>query len=215
MSTTDPCVVVVGEASETDSEDEEIEHPPHVRPQLASSSDKGGVVVQGEASETDSDDEPVQVKSRQQSPESLLIHADFPPLKVEALPSPRDASSSSPDTTSLSSLSLNIREGLGAPKYDTLIHHNLRDKNASLLINIYDSVGGALTEVSRTVYSANQQMHRSQIVIQDVCQLIKNFCKDLDLVTQKLDVINTTQYIPTINIPSASNLDMESTIHGP
>lgn len=81
MSTTDPCVVVVGEASETDSEDEEIEHPPHVRPQLASSSDKGGVVVQGEASETDSDDEPVQVKSRQQSPESLLIPADFPPLK--------------------------------------------------------------------------------------------------------------------------------------
>lgn len=87
-------------------------------------------------------------------------------MSVEALPSPRDASSSSPDTTSLSSLSLNIREGLGAPKYDTLIHHNLRDKNASLLINIHDSVGGALNEVSRTVYSANQQMHRSQIVIQ-------------------------------------------------
>lgn len=206
--------VVIGEASETDSDDEISLPPPSVRPQQGSSnSSKVGAVVQGEASETDSDAEDQQLPSGpisgRQGPESLSIHGDLPPLRVETISSPTDAPSS-PDTTSISSLSLSTKEGLGTPKYDTLIHHNLRDKNAALLINIHSAVGRSLNDASKVVFSANQLMHKSQIVIQDVCQLIRNSNKDLDLVIQKVDIINTTRYIPNIRIPSASSAGVES-----
>lgn len=196
----DTRAVVPGEASETDSDDDGLAQ------ESVNTNSAKGVVVQGEASETDSDDDKVnedQVKPvTEKGAKNLSIHGDIPTLKVEQ-GSLNKESPSSPDTVSVSSLSFTTREGLGVPKYDTLIHHKLRDKNAALLMNIHNAVGGSLNDVSKTVHMANQQMNKSQVIIQDVCQLIRNFCKDLDLVNQKLDVINSTQYIPSINIPAA------------
>ncbi|KAJ0022153.1 hypothetical protein NQD34_009643 [Periophthalmus magnuspinnatus] len=178
-------IVVQGEASETDSDDEVYitSLPP---PQTATV----GAKVPGEASETDSESEQEQPhQSATVNHESAQIFKrDLPPLIVV-----RDH----PDIQS-------VVEDRPSPTHqrhgDTLLQQKLQESNHHL----YSDVGQALRHVygnaSREIRTATTQLNASQSAIINASHSIRLILDDLKAVSEKIDIITSCQILPDINM---------------
>ncbi|KAF1393960.1 hypothetical protein PFLUV_G00021540 [Perca fluviatilis] len=183
-------IVVQGEASETDSDDE-VYITSMTAPQTATV----GAKVPGEASETDSEGEEEQAgRASSLSQESAqILRRDLPPLIVV-----RDH----PDIQS-------IVEGRPSPTHrpqgDTLLQQKLQESNSCL----YSDVGQTLRQVygsaSREVNSATAQLNTSQSAIINASHSIRLILDDLKAVSEKIDIITSCQILPDININNPNN----------
>eukprot|EP00057_Strongylocentrotus_purpuratus_P002725 XP_003725109.1 PREDICTED: uncharacterized protein LOC100893309 isoform X1 [Strongylocentrotus purpuratus] len=196
--------VVSGEASESDSDDELTAAAQLVAGRSQSSIGEelrqAGVVVQGEASETDiEEDEEMHLARAEQ--QQFPSQSNIPPLKVNrASRSPSIGSQSS--IKSVSSASQVKVSPLDPPRYDTLLHRKLRERNISLQVSLQEAVAQAIQAKHKEFSNTNQMLTKSQMVIQDVCYSMRHFSDDIKRTNEKLDIISTSGYLPEFNFPS-------------
>ncbi|XP_072314192.1 biogenesis of lysosome-related organelles complex 1 subunit 3 [Eucyclogobius newberryi] len=181
-------IVVQGEASETDSDDEV--YITSLPPQTTE-----GVKVLGEASETDSEGEQEQPQQgatvSQDSPQ--IFKRDLPPLIVV-----RDH----PDIQS-------VVEDRPSPTHhrhgDTLLQQKLQESNHHL----YNDVGQTLHHVygnaSREIRTATTQLNASQGAIINASHSIRLILDDLKAVSEKIDIITSCQILPDIDVMRTDN----------
>ncbi|XP_054650378.1 biogenesis of lysosome-related organelles complex 1 subunit 3 [Dunckerocampus dactyliophorus] len=178
-------IVVQGEASETDSDDEI-----YITSLSAPQSSIVGAKVAGEAPETDSEDEvekadPASALSREKT---TVLSRDLPPLIVV-----RDH----PDIQS-------VVEERPSPTHrpfgDTLLQQKLHESNSRL----YSDVGQMLRHVygsaSKEVRSATVQLNTSQSTIISASHSIRLILDDLKAMSEKIDIITSCQILPDIKI---------------
>ncbi|XP_030850998.1 biogenesis of lysosome-related organelles complex 1 subunit 3 [Strongylocentrotus purpuratus] len=196
--------VVSGEASESDSDDELTAAAELVAGRSQSSIGEelrqAGVVVQGEASETDSEEDEEMHLARAEQ-QQFPSQSNIPPLKVNrASRSPSIGSQSS--IKSVSSASQVKVSPLDPPRYDTLLHRKLRERNISLQVSLQEAVAQAIQAKHKEFSNTNQMLTKSQMVIQDVCYSMRHFSDDIKRTNEKLDIISTSGYLPEFNFPS-------------
>ncbi|XP_035857277.1 biogenesis of lysosome-related organelles complex 1 subunit 3 isoform X1 [Sander lucioperca] len=188
-------IVVQGEASETDSDDE-VYITSMPAPQTATVGAK--VVlhdVPGEASETDSEGEEEQAgRASSLSQESAqILRRDLPPLIVVR------------DHPDIQSIVEDRPSPTHRPQGDTLLQQKLRESNSWL----YSDVGQTLRQVygsaSREVNSATAQLNTSQSAIINASHSIRLILDDLKAVSEKIDIITSCQILPDININNPNN----------
>ncbi|CAG6004293.1 biogenesis of lysosome-related organelles complex 1 subunit 3 [Menidia menidia] len=183
-------IVVQGEASETDSDDEVYITSLSV-PQAAAA----GAKVPGEASETDSEGELEQAVRasilRQES--TQILKRDLPPLIVV-----RDH----PDIQS-------IVEDRPSPSHrphgETLLQQKLQESNGRLYSDVGQMIRQVYGTASREVRSATAQLNTSQGSIINASHSIRLILDDLKAVSEKIDIITSCQILPDININDPSH----------
>lgn len=179
-------IVVQGEASETDSDDEVYitSLPP---PQTTTA----GAKVAGEASETDSEDESEQ--SKQNSTINLesaqIFKRDLPPLIVV-----RDH----PDIQS-------VVEDRPSPTHhrhtgDTLLQQKLQESNHRLYSDVAQNLRNVYGNACREIRTATTQLNASQGAIINASHSIRLILDDLKAVSEKIDIITSCQILPDINM---------------
>lgn len=182
-------IVVQGEASETDSDDEVYitSLPP---PQISAT----GAKVAGEASETDSEDDSEQPhhSSNTVSAESAQIFKrDLPPLIVV-----RDH----PDIQS-------VVEDRPSPTHyhhgDTLLQQKLQESNHRLYSDVGQSLRHVYSNASREIRTATTQLNASQGAIINASHSIRLILDDLKAVSEKIDIITSCQILPDIEMRQA------------
>lgn len=184
-------IVVQGEASETDSDDEVYitSLPP---PQITTV----GAKVPGEASETDSEDDPEKPHhSAIVSPESAQIFKrDLPPLIVV-----RDH----PDIQS-------VVEDRPSPTHhhhgDTLLQQKLQESNHRLYSDVGQNLRHVYGNASKEIRTATSQLNASQGAIINASHSIRLILDDLKAVSEKIDIITSCQILPDINMRQTENV---------
>ncbi|XP_019741551.1 biogenesis of lysosome-related organelles complex 1 subunit 3 [Hippocampus comes] len=174
-------IVVQGEASETDSDDE-VYITSLPAPQTAIA----GAKVQGEASETESEDEGETAhRGSALSHESAqILKRDLPPLIVV-----RDH----PDIQS-------VVEDRPSPTHktfgDTLLQQKLQESNSRLYSDVGQMVRHVYGSASKEVRSATAQLNTSQSAIINASHSIRLILDDLKAVSEKIDIITSCQILP-------------------
>ncbi|XP_054884576.1 biogenesis of lysosome-related organelles complex 1 subunit 3 isoform X2 [Poeciliopsis prolifica] len=185
MSSSRYPIVVQGEASETDSDDEV-----YITSLTSHQTTAGGAKVPGEASETDSEDDPQQaVRSSVMAQESAqILQRELPPLIVV-----RD----NPDVQS-------IVEDRPSPSHkpygDTLLQQKLQESNSRLYTDVGQRVRQVYGSASKEVHSVTSQLNASQSAIINASHSIRLILDDLKAVSEKIDIITSCQILPDINI---------------
>lgn len=190
--------VVPGEAAESDSEEEINTNAIAAASRLMTAPAKGAI-VQGEASETESeeddDDDAAETSSSGATHHHKSVVETFAtqrqssitPLKVEPLPlSPKHEHTE--------------KASIPPPKYDTLLHRKLRDRNIALQDDICEAASEAFQYGIRELNASNQQLAKSQIVIQEVCHNLMVFSSDLKKMEETMDIINSSTNLPNFTI---------------
>ncbi|XP_010890278.2 biogenesis of lysosome-related organelles complex 1 subunit 3 [Esox lucius] len=182
-------IVVQGEASETDSDDEVY------ITSLTPHSPAGGQKVQGEASETDSEGEVE--KSRESvitasSENPHILRKDLPPLIVI-----RD----NPDIHSV------VERVVSRPEhsslyYNTLLQQKLQESNARLCTDVSQTVKQVYGNASKEIRLATTHLNSSQNGIINASHSIRLILEDLKSVSEKMDIITSCYLLPDINITS-------------
>ncbi|XP_023122586.2 biogenesis of lysosome-related organelles complex 1 subunit 3 [Amphiprion ocellaris] len=183
-------IVVQGEASETDSDDEV-----YITSLSANQTGTVGAKVPGEASETDSEDETEHVARgsapRQES--AQILQRDLPPLIVV-----RDH----PDIQS-------IVEDRPSPSHkphgDTLLQQKLQESNSRLYSDVGLMVQQVYGNASKEIRTATSQLNASQTAIINASHSIRLILDDLKAVSEKIDIITSCQILPDININNPNN----------
>ncbi|KAG7478886.1 hypothetical protein JOB18_011765 [Solea senegalensis] len=180
-------IVVQGEASETDSDDEV-----YITSLPAPHTASGGAKVPGEASETDSEEdsgedradrvsvmshESTQIFKRELPP--LIVVKDHPDIQsiVEDRPSPTHR-----------------------PHGDTLLQQKLQESNSRLYHDVSQTLRQVYSSATREVRSATAQLNTSQGAIINASHSIRLILDDLKAVSEKIDIITSCQILPEINI---------------
>ncbi|XP_005916005.1 biogenesis of lysosome-related organelles complex 1 subunit 3 isoform X2 [Haplochromis burtoni] len=175
-------IVVQGEASETDSDDEVY---------ITSLTPSVGAKVPGEASETDSEGDPEQAPGSHDS--AQILKRDLPPLIVV-----RDH----PDMHS-------IVEDRPSPSHkphgETLLQQKLQESNSRLYADVGQTLQQVYGSASREVRSATSQLNASQSAIINASHSIRLILDDLKAVSEKIDIITSYQILPDININHLNN----------
>ncbi|XP_048769879.1 biogenesis of lysosome-related organelles complex 1 subunit 3-like isoform X3 [Ostrea edulis] len=173
--------VVDGEASESDddelSETEATKDAPGVDPLNINA-----VSISGEASESEEEIE--------EDEESI------PALKVETRKSGLKAGNISAASPKLYS---------SQPKYDSLLHKKLREKNANLRRHMVDSVHQMYLVSAKDLHNTSLQLHKSQTFIMDISHNMKLLTNDLFYLEDKVDIVTSCQILPDINIIAQPN----------
>lgn len=183
-------IVVQGEASETDSDDEV-----YITSLPANQTATVGAKVPGEASETDSEDETENAAQgsapRQES--AQILKRDLPPLIVV-----RDH----PDIQS-------IVEDRPSPSHkphgDTLLQQKLQESNSRLYSDVGLMVQQVYGNASKEIRTATSQLNASQTAIINTSHSIRLILDDLKAVSEKIDIITSCQILPDINISNPNN----------
>ncbi|KAM4589695.1 biogenesis of lysosome-related organelles complex 1 subunit 3 isoform 1-T1 [Fundulus diaphanus] len=185
-------IVVQGEASETDSDDEV-----YITSLTSHQTTTGGTKVPGEASETDSEDDPQEaVRASVMAQESAqILRRELPPLIVV-----RD----NPDV-------LSIVEDRPSPSHkprvgDTLLQQKLQESNSRLYTDVGQMVRQVYGSASKEVHSVTSQLNTSQSAIISASHSIRLILDDLKAVSEKIDIITSCQILPDININHPSCL---------
>ncbi|CAL1570330.1 unnamed protein product [Knipowitschia caucasica] len=182
-------IVVQGEASETDSDDEVYitSLPP---PQTTA-----GAKVPGEASETDSEGEKEQPhQGAAVSHEcAQIFKRDLPPLIVV-----RDH----PDIQS-------VVEDRPSPTHqqhgDTLLQQKLQESNHHLFTDVSQTLRHVYGSASREIRTATTQLNSSQSAIINASHSIRLILDDLKAVSEKIDIITSCQILPDIHMTQTEN----------
>ncbi|XP_068441499.1 biogenesis of lysosome-related organelles complex 1 subunit 3 [Clinocottus analis] len=183
-------IVVQGEASETDSDDE-VYITSMTAPQIATV----GAKVPGEASETDSEDEeeqPVPASSPNQE-STHILRRDLPPLIVVR------------DHPDIQSIVEDRPSPTHRPQGDTLLQQKLQETNSRLYADVGQMVRQVYDSASKEVYSATAQLNTSQSAIINASHSIRLILDDLKAVSEKIDIITSCQILPDININNLNN----------
>uniref|UniRef100_A0A1A8DT20 Biogenesis of lysosome-related organelles complex 1 subunit 3 n=1 Tax=Nothobranchius kadleci TaxID=1051664 RepID=A0A1A8DT20_NOTKA len=184
-------MVVQGEASETDSDDEV-----YITSLSSHQTATVGAKVVGEASETDSEDDPDQtVRTSAAGQDSTqILRRDLPPLIVVR------------DHPTVQSIVEDRPSPSHKPHGKTLLQQKLQESNSRL----YSDVGQMLRQVygsaSREVHSATSQLNASQSSIINASHNIRLILDDLKAVSEKIDIITSCQILPDINISDPSHV---------
>ncbi|XP_062616806.1 uncharacterized protein LOC134278510 isoform X2 [Saccostrea cucullata] len=142
--------IVDGEASESDDDEDSVENEEKKEKKLLSEDQVNAVSISGEASE--SEDE------------------EIPPIKVDTRQS---GLQDPPHLTSAPKLYSS------KPKYDSLLHKKLREKNAGLRRHLVDSVHQMYLASAKDLHNTSLQLHKSQALIMDVNHNMKLLTNDL------------------------------------
>ncbi|XP_075956135.1 biogenesis of lysosome-related organelles complex 1 subunit 3 [Anarhichas minor] len=184
-------IVVQGEASETDSDDE-VYITSMTAPEIATV----GAKVPGEASETDSDGEEEQQAARafSLSQDSVqILRRDLPPLIVVR------------DHPDIQSIVEDRPSPTHRPQGDTLLQQKLQESNSRLYSDVGQTVRQVYGSASREVQSATAQLNTSQSAIINASHSIRLILDDLKAVSEKIDIITSCQILPDININNLNN----------
>ncbi|XP_056297769.1 biogenesis of lysosome-related organelles complex 1 subunit 3 [Pseudoliparis swirei] len=174
-------IVVQGEASETDSDDE-VYITSMPAPQV-------GAKVPGEASETDSEGEEEQTDRSSLSQERVhILRRDLPPLIVVR------------DHPDIQSIVEDRPSPTHRPQGDTLLQQKLQESNSRLYSDIGQMVRQVYGSASREVSVATAQLNASQSAIINASHSIRLILDDLKAVSEKIDIITSCQILPDINI---------------
>ncbi|XP_075905921.1 biogenesis of lysosome-related organelles complex 1 subunit 3 [Nelusetta ayraudi] len=190
-------IVVQGEASETDSDDEVyITSMPAPQPSTS------GAKVPGEASETDSEAEEGEEESGRAStlsqPSSEILRRDLPPLIVVR------------DHPDIQSIVEDRPSPTHRPRGETLLQQKLQESNSRLYHDVRQTVRQVYSNASKEVQSATAQLNASQTAIINTSHSIRLILDDLKAVSEKIDIITSCQILPDINISSQSNCRVPS-----
>ncbi|XP_026219626.1 biogenesis of lysosome-related organelles complex 1 subunit 3 [Anabas testudineus] len=183
-------IVVQGEASETDSDDEV-----YITSLSAPPAASVGAKVPGEASETDSEaeEEHADRASAVKQESAQILRRDLPPLIVVR------------DHPDVQSVVEDRPSPTHRPQGDTLLQQKLQESNSRL----YSDVGQTLRQVygsaSREVRSATAQLNTSQGAIISASHSIRLILDDLKAVSEKIDIITSCQILPDINLSNPNN----------
>ncbi|XP_041664596.1 biogenesis of lysosome-related organelles complex 1 subunit 3 isoform X1 [Cheilinus undulatus] len=183
-------IVVQGEASETDSDDE-VYITSMAAPQLATV----GAKVPGEASETDSEDEEEQsgrVSALSQE-SGQILRRDLPPLIVVR------------DHPDIQSIVEDRPSPTHRPHGDTLLQQKLQESNSRLYTDVGQTLRHVYGSASREVHNATAQLTTSQSAIINASHSIRLILDDLKAVSEKIDIITSCQILPDISINNLNN----------
>ncbi|XP_068612794.1 biogenesis of lysosome-related organelles complex 1 subunit 3-like [Brachionichthys hirsutus] len=189
-------IVVQGEASETDSDDEV-----YLTSMSAPQTTAVGAKVPGEASETDSEGEEVQADQATTPSQqgSRILKRDLPPLIVV-----RDR----PDIESI----VEDRASPGRRLHDeTLLQQKLQESNSRLYNDVGQTVRQVYSNATKEVHSATAQLNASQSAIINASHSIRLILDDLKAVSEKIDIITSCQILPDININNQNNYTAHKT----
>lgn len=183
-------IVVQGEASETDSDDEV-----YITSMAAPQSSITGAKVPGEASETDSEDEEEQTgRVSALSQESAhILRRDLPPLIVVR------------DHPDIQSVVEDRPSPTHKPHGDTLLQQKLQESNSRLYSDVGQTLRHVYGSASREVHNATAQLTTSQSAIINASHSIRLILDDLKAVSEKIDIITSCQILPDININNLNN----------
>ncbi|XP_026147708.1 biogenesis of lysosome-related organelles complex 1 subunit 3 [Mastacembelus armatus] len=183
-------IVVQGEASETDSDDE-INSISLSAPQTASV----GAKVPGEASETDSESDQWQEDqaSAVSQETTQIFKRDLPPLIVVR------------DHPGIQSIVEDRPSPTHKPHGDTLLQQKLQESNSRLYSDIGQTLRHVYGSASREVRNATTQLNTSQSAIINASHSIRIILDDLKAVSEKIDIITSCQILPDININNPNN----------
>ncbi|XP_033487835.1 biogenesis of lysosome-related organelles complex 1 subunit 3 [Epinephelus lanceolatus] len=184
-------IVVQGEASETDSDDEVYitSMPP---PQTATV----GAKVPGEASETDSEGEEEEQADRASSlsqESTQILRRDLPPLIVVR------------DHPDIQSIVEDRPSPTHRPQGETLLQQKLQESNSRLFTDVAQTLRHVYGSATREVQSATAQLNTSQSAIINASHSIRLILDDLKAVSEKIDIITSCQILPDINISNPNN----------
>ncbi|XP_066281279.1 biogenesis of lysosome-related organelles complex 1 subunit 3-like [Branchiostoma lanceolatum] len=179
-------VVVAGEASESEDSDGEVAaimEGGAGRGVMPDTAQKAGVVVSGEASETDdeSDTEPgaeiISTDRQQQTATGEAAvesgQSQMGKLEIEKIP----------------------------PKYNTLLHKKLDERNRSLKKNIKEFLSASYHHGNRTIHTSTEHLIKSKAALQDVTHNLSVIQRDLGSLQEKVDIISTCNLLPQLTVP--------------
>ncbi|XP_051966477.1 biogenesis of lysosome-related organelles complex 1 subunit 3-like [Xyrauchen texanus] len=182
-------IVVQGEASETDSDDEVyITSAPPVQ------SSSSGRKVPGEASETDSEDEVERARRLATENQQQMLRKDLPAL-VLIRNSPVSVSGQE-DRSSLS------RPCPDSGRFITLLQQKLQESNAQLCADVNQSLRQVYQNSARDVRQATTHLNNSQTGIINASHSIRLILDDLKSVSEKIKIITSCHLLPDITMPN-------------
>ncbi|XP_070826768.1 biogenesis of lysosome-related organelles complex 1 subunit 3 [Chaetodon trifascialis] len=183
-------IVVQGEASETDSDDEV-----YITSMSAPQTATVGTKVPGEASETDSEAEEEQADraSTLSQESSQILRRDLPPLIVVR------------DHPDMQSIVEDRPSPTLRPHGETLLQQKLQESNCRLYTDVGQTVRQVYGSASREVQNATAQLNASQSAIINASHSIRLILDDLKAVSEKIDIITSCQILPDININNPNN----------
>ncbi|KAL3882816.1 hypothetical protein ACJMK2_029122 [Sinanodonta woodiana] len=170
--------VVKGEAPESDEEDSSSTLIP------VQKSPSHGVVVSGEASESEDEDD-----MTQQSIPPLTVHPDSEGDKADITNIGLSQSSTSPYHDAVK------------PKYDTLLHKKLRERNIAFRRHLVDTILQTYTLSARDLHNNTLQLLKTQGTLQDIANHMRVLTNDLFHLEDKVDTISTCTILPEITLP--------------
>ncbi|XP_048018121.1 biogenesis of lysosome-related organelles complex 1 subunit 3 isoform X2 [Megalobrama amblycephala] len=184
-------IVVQGEASETDSDDEVyITSAPPVH---ALSSSSSGMKVAGEAPETDSEDEEERARRLASESQQQMLRKDLPPLIVIR---------NTPATVCGQEDSLSPVSRPESGRFNTLLQQKLQESNARLCTDVNQSLKQVYQNAARDIRQATAHLNNSQTSIINASHSIRLILEDLKSVSEKIDIITSCHLLPDITMPN-------------
>ncbi|XP_024300306.1 biogenesis of lysosome-related organelles complex 1 subunit 3 [Oncorhynchus tshawytscha] len=184
-------IVVQGEASETDSDDEVY------ITSLSPHSTAGGQKVPGEASETDSEGEVEKARkcvTAASSETPQILRKDLTPLLVI-----RDNS----DIQSVVEERVVSQPEHSGLYYNTLLQQKLQESNARLCTDVSQTIKQVYGNATKEIRMATTHLTVSQNGIINASHSIRLILEDLKSVSEKMDIITSCYLLPDITIPSS------------
>ncbi|XP_030632369.1 biogenesis of lysosome-related organelles complex 1 subunit 3 [Chanos chanos] len=181
-------IVVQGEASETDSDDEV-----YITSLPSEHASASGLKVPGEASETDSEGEVEKACKRVYAASSenvQMLRKDLPPLIVirntpDLFAEAQDKSLARPDVSG---------------QYNTLLQQKLQESNTRLCNDVTQTLKQVYNGATRDIRMATTNLNNSQNGIINASHSIRLILEDLRSVSEKIDIITSCNLLPDINL---------------
>ncbi|XP_024138391.1 biogenesis of lysosome-related organelles complex 1 subunit 3 [Oryzias melastigma] len=183
-------IVVEGEASETDSDDE-------VYITSLPSGQTARAKVPGEASETDSEGEPQQAAQHPAAGQesAQILKKDLPPLIVVR------------DHLDIQSVVEDRPSPAPRSHGDSLLQQKLQESNSRLYSDVGQTVCHVYSSANKEIRSATTQLNASQGAIINASHSIRLILDDLRAVSEKIDIITSCQILSDININVPNSLN--------
>lgn len=193
-------IVVQGEASETDSDDEVY------ITSLSPHSTAGGQKVPGEASETDSEGEVEKARKcviAASSENPQILRKDLTPLLVI-----RDNS----DIQSVVEERVVSKPEHSGLYYNTLLQLKLQESNARLCTDVSHTIKQVYGNATKEIRMATTHLNSSQNGIINASHSIRLIMEDLKSVSEKIDIITSCYLLPDNYHPLLSHYPYSWTV---
>ncbi|KAG8227034.1 hypothetical protein J437_LFUL013821 [Ladona fulva] len=170
-------------------------------------------VVAGEAPESDSEEE---IKSKVQdtkgntltNPQGIVVAGEAPESDEENEDAGSVSSCASVASAS-SSASQNVKQASGrrskgneGPKYNSLLHKKLRERNISLHRNILELTSNTIHNATKELNGINQGLLRSQVTLQEAATSLHLL---LSMATKLKDSLTVTVSLAAPFLPAAQH----------